>query len=103
MAYSLHVTEHAQDLLDDLVYHLLNRLCNRQAAGHLVDMIDSIYDRLEDNPMQFPVSKDQYLAAKGYREAIVPQMDYVVIFSVQDHVVNVVGIFHQLEDYRHKA
>lgn len=35
-------------------------------------------------------------------EAVVPQLDYVVIFDVRAEVVNVVGVFHQLESYQSK-
>ena len=40
MAYKLNVTEHADELLDNLVYHLVNRLKNKQAARHLLDSIE---------------------------------------------------------------
>ena len=29
-------------------------------------------------------------------------MNYIIIFDVSDHVVNIVGIFHQLENYQNK-
>ena len=61
MAYKLNITERADELLDNLVYHLIYRLKNKQAAKHLLDCID-----------------------------------------VRDDVVNVVGIFHQLENYQNK-
>ena len=102
MAYKLIVTEHADELLDNLVYHLLYRLKNQPAAKHLLDGIEHIYSRLEENPRQFPPSRDTYLANKGYHEAIVPHMDYTVIFSISTDIVNVVGIFHQLENYQAK-
>lgn len=103
MAYKLIITEHAVELLDKLVYHLLYHLRNEQVAKHLLDEIDRIYDRLEDNPYQFPESKDTYLKKKGYREAIVTQMNYTVIFSINADYVDVVGVFHQLEEYRNKV
>ena len=102
MAYKLNVTEHADELLDNLVYHLIYRLKNEQAAEHLLDSIDVIYDRLEVNPFQFSECRDAYLAKKGYREAVVPQMNYVVVFSIDGNVVNVLGFFHRLENYSHK-
>ena len=102
MAYKLVISEHADELLDNLVYYLLYRLKSEQAARHLLDGIDGIYDRLETNPFQFPLSRDIYLANKGYHEAVVPQMHYVVIFDVRVEVVNVVGVFHQLENYQSK-
>ena len=75
MVYKLNVTEHADELLDNLVYHLIYHLKNIQAAKHLLDCIDVIYDRLEVNPFQFTECIDLYLAKKGYREAVVPQMN----------------------------
>lgn len=102
MDYKLVISEHADELLDNLVYYLLYRLKSEQAARHLLDGIDGIYDRLETNPFQFPLSRDAYLANKGYHEAVVPQMDYIVIFDVREDTVKVVGFFHQLENFQSK-
>ena len=102
MAYKLNVAEHADELLGNLVYHLIYRLKNVQAAKHLLDGVGNVYDRLETNPEQFPTSRDPMLAQRGYREAVVPQMDYVIVFDIKSDVVNVVGIFHQLENYQGK-
>lgn len=70
MAYKLNVTEHANELLDNVVHHLIYRLKNKQAAKHLLDGIDGIYDRLEVNPYQFLECRDACIAKKGYREAV---------------------------------
>ncbi len=102
MAYKLNVTQNAGELLDNIVYHLIYRLKNKQAAKHLLDSIDAVYDRLVINPFQFSECRDAYLAKKGYREAVVPQMNYIIIFDVREDVVNIVGIFHQLENYPNK-
>ena len=50
-----------------------------------------------------PLSRDAYLASKGYHEAIVPQMEYIVVFSMKADIANVVGIFHQQENYQRKV
>ena len=71
MAYKLVISEHADQLLDQLIFHLIYRLKNEQAAKHLLDELDRIYDRLEDNLKQFHLSRDRYLAKRGYREAVV--------------------------------
>lgn len=63
MAYELIVTEHADELLDNLVRHLLAQQKNDQAARHLLDEIENVADA---------------------------------------NIVNVVGIFHQLENYQRK-
>lgn len=99
MAYKLVVTERADKLLDNILRYLIYQLKNEQAATHLLDEMKSIYDRLEENPLQFPLSRDTYLSSKGYHEAIIGQMNYTIVFSIKADVVNIVGIFHQLENY----
>lgn len=103
MAYNLVVTEKAEDLLDNLIYHLIYGLKNDQAAVHLLDRIGRIYERLEENPFHFPGSTDVNLLRMGYREAVLTEMDYVITFRVDKSSVYVVGIFHQLENYRKKV
>ena len=44
MDYKLILTEKAEELLDNLIYHLVYRLKNTQAAVHLFDNIDRICD-----------------------------------------------------------
>ena len=85
MGYKLVISEYADELLNNLL-----------------EGIDKIYDRLETNPFQFPLSSDNYLANKGYHEAVVSQMDYIVVFDIKVDVVNAVGVFHQLENYQDK-
>lgn len=102
MTYKLAVTEHADELLDSILCYLIYQLKNGQAAIHFLDEVKNIYDRLEENPLQFPISRDTYLANRGYREAVIGQMNYTMVFSVRADVVNIVGIFHQLENYREK-
>ena len=102
MAYRLNITEHANDLLDNILYYLVSQLKNKQAAKHLMDEIDNVYNRLEENPLQFPPSRDTYLANKGYHEAIIGQMNYTIVFSIRADIVNILGIFHQLENYQKK-
>ncbi len=46
MAYKLVISEHADELLDNLVYYLLYRLKGLQAARHLLDGIDGISENI---------------------------------------------------------
>lgn len=102
MIYNLIITDRAKELLDELVCHLIYRLKNEGAASHLFDGIEKIYDRLEENPYQFPDSKDPYLKHMGYKEAVVTDMNYILIFKIEGNGVYVLGIFHQLENYGNK-
>ncbi len=58
---------------------------------------------MQGNPFQIPESTDVNLLRMGYREAVLTEMDYVIIFRVSESSVYVVGIFHQLENYRKKV
>lgn len=102
MGYRLKVTEHAEELLSDLVYYLIYHLKNEHAAAHLFDEIEKIYIRLEENPYQFPKSRDTYLNRLEYREAVLTDMDYVIVYRIEEDHIYVLGIFHQLENYRRK-
>ena len=102
MGYRLIITDRAEELLDGLVNYLLYKIKSQQAAIHLVDNIERLYDRLEENPLQFPLSKDTYLLHKGYREAVLPDMNYILIFKIEGTNVYVLGVFHQLEQYKRK-
>ena len=102
MAYKLIVTEYADKLLDNILHYLIYQLKNEQAAVHLLDEMKKIYDRLEENPLQFPISNDTYLASKGYHEAVFGKMNYTIVFGIGADVVNIVGIFHQTENYQKK-
>ena len=103
MSYRLIITDRAEELLDDLVNYLLYKIKNQQAAIHLLDNIERLYDRLAENPMQFPFSMDTHLLHRGYREAVLPDMNYVLIFKIEGSNVYVLGVFHQLEQYRKKV
>lgn len=102
MSYKLNITENADELLDHLVYYLIHRLKNKQAARHLLDGIDRIYDYLIENPYQYPLCTDYYLAKKNYRNAIIPQMNYIIVYEIKNDEVNILGIFHQLENIKEK-
>ena len=102
MAYRLIITERTEELLEQLVNYILYKFRNEQAARHLLDGIEQLYDRLQDNPYQFADCRDSFLKSKGYKEAIVKNVDYILIFRIEGNVVYVLGIFHQLENYKNK-
>lgn len=66
MAYRLIITERAEELLEQQVNYILYKFRNEQAARHLLDGIEQLYDRLEDNPYQFADCRDSFLKSKGY-------------------------------------
>ena len=100
MAYNLIVTDHADSLIDSLTFYLLNNLHNPDVALHFIDGLENVYARLEENPFQFPESNDDFLQRRGYREALVPERDYRVVFRIEEpSTIYIVGVFHTLENY----
>lgn len=104
MAYKLINAPEYDQRLEERVEYLAETKANPQAASHLLDEVESVYDRLEDNPLQFHYSDDPFLARRGYRKVIVGDMQYVMLFIVDEKRKNVYieGFFHQLEDYGNK-
>lgn len=102
MGYRLIITERATELLDHLVYHLLYRFKSKQAADHFLHEVSKIYDRIESNPFQFPLCRDTYLKRKEYRVAVLSQMNYIIIYKIQENDVIIMGIFHEQEQYEEK-
>ena len=102
MDYNLFISERADQLFENCLRYLIYKLKNEQAAVHFLNETEKIYDRLRRNPYQFPQSRDLYLQRQGYREAVYGEMDYLIIFRIEDRTVYVLGVFHQLEEYRKK-
>ena len=104
MIYNLIITERAEELLDHILYYIINQLKNPQAAGNLMDEIEHVYENLESSPKMYAFSEDTFLKSKGYRKAVVPHYDYVVIFRIEEETksVYIVGLFHDLELYKYK-
>ena len=99
MAYELQIAERANEQIDRLTVYLVNNLQNVEAAKHFLDCLDDIYTRLEENPYQFSLSTDSFLRRQGYRDALMTEMRYRVIFRIDGQTVYVVGVFHTLEKY----
>lgn len=103
MAYKLIIADRANDLIDSQVYYIINKFRSPKAAAHLLDGISAVYDQLEENPYQFADSKDGFLRRRGYKEALIPEMQYKMIFRIDQNTVYIVGVFHDLEDYPAKV
>ena len=55
--------------------------------------------------MQFPLCEDFLLKRREYRKAALTEMSYVLIYRVEEETktVYVLGIFHDLENYKNKV
>lgn len=104
MKYNIVITERVEEMLDHILYYVFNQLKNPQAAGNLIAEIEHVYDNFEYNPKMYAYSDDTLLKSRGYRKAVVPHYDYVIIFRINEVTTSVyiVGFFHDLELYTNK-
>ena len=102
MAYKLIVTERADEQIERLTAYLIIKLKNTDAATLFLDELETIYNHLEENPFQFSEGREEYLFLRGYREAVFQQMNYRVVFRIDEMTVYILGVFHTLEDYGRK-
>ena len=102
MAYNLITTDEMDELLDNCISYLLNKLKNEQAAKHLLSGVDKVYDKLEDDPYISRESQDPFMKSLQYREAKVPEMDYMIVYKVVETEVYILGIFNTRENYSEK-
>ena len=104
MKYKLIITDRAEELLDHILYYIMNQLKNPGAAGRFMSETEHVYDNLEHSPEIYPYSDDTFLRSREYRKAVVPHYDYVIIFRIdkESNTVYIVGFFHNLELYKDK-
>jgi plasmid stabilization system protein ParE len=69
MKYKLTITERAEELLDHILYYIINQLKNPQAAVNLIAEIELVYGNLENNPKMYAYSDDTFLKSRGYQKA----------------------------------
>lgn len=104
MQYKLIITERGSELLDNIIKYIINKLKNPQAAGNLLAEIEHVYDNLEWNPEIYAYSEDLFMKSRGYRKAVIPHYDYVIIFRIDEEIntIYIMGYFHDLELYKNK-
>ena len=100
--YTLEITASAERDLDEITDYVSNTLLNPPAALAILDEFDRVSETLEDNPDIFPLCSDSNLAELGYRKAIVRA--YILVYEIVEstHVVRVLRIFHESENYSNK-
>jgi len=99
MAYKIDQSaESIQDFFGILDY-LTETLFSSAAANHFSNELETCYTRLRDNPLIYPLCRDEVLAAKGLRLA--PVMRYLVFYTVDGaaEIVQIHRIFYGARNY----
>ena len=85
--------------LDSILSCLINELYNPQAAGNLLDEIESAYDALAENPESYELCRNERLANLEYRKVMVG--NYLMIYQYDSALdeINVLRFFHESQNY----
>lgn len=97
--YDVKTTQRAKDHFRGHIGYIIHRLRNPDAAWKLRDALDEAVMELEDHPETAPFCADPALHAYGYRKKLIPGTRYLCICRIDDDVVWIEGIYHELQDY----
>ena len=94
-------TSSIQDFFGILDY-LTENLFSPTAARRFSNKLETCYNHLINNPLIYPICRDETLAAKGFRLA--PVMRYIVFYTVDEEkeIVRIHRILHGRMDYTHQ-
>jgi plasmid stabilization system protein ParE len=83
----------------EIYRYIADELQNPVAAARRVELIDAAIRTLEKDPARFPLVRDDYLAAKGYRMVVVK--NHLVFFIVREDVefVSVMRVIYGRRDW----
>ncbi len=80
MRYGIEITEAAQGDFDNIYLYISKTLCNKQAAGRLIALLDKNIRSLADVPERYPLANDEYLRKIGVRFIVVK--NYIIFYTV---------------------
>jgi len=100
MSYSLSITDLAEEDILASVTYIADVFKNPVAANNLLDEIESCEKILEETPNIYPFVRDEYLARKGVRYAVIK--NYLLFYTVDedDKTVNVVRFLHGRRNWK---
>ena len=99
MAFKLEITDSAYKDLDGILSYLEESLFATSAALRFADKLEECYKRILGYPRLYPMCRNENIAARGFRCAVV--MRYVVFYTVDDvkAVIHIQRIIHGTMDY----
>jgi len=99
MVYRIQHTASAKQDIADILAYLKSTLYSPAAARHFNRKLSACYRLISNNPLIYPVCRDEALSAKGFHFALV--MRYILFFTVEDErkTVLIRRVLHGSMDY----
>ena len=89
------VSPAAERDLDSILSYLVGKLCNPQAAGNLLDEVDSAYGTVQTVSEAVEVCRDQRVRDLGYRKVMVGSYLLIYEYDSDFDAVNVLRFFYE--------
>jgi plasmid stabilization system protein ParE len=91
-AYSLRVTEHASQNIDNIIGYIAYIRHEPLNAIRVGDEIFKTIDRIQKNPLAFRACEEIPTKNKIYRKAVC--LSWLIIFKINPHEIVILGIVH---------
>lgn len=102
MDYKVIFTENAMEDMDSIVEYLLFHFRNKQAANHFIDSVENGKFVLSNSAESFQLCLNPRLRSKEYRRLNLDKTKYFLLYRIENSIVFIDGIYHQLQDYENK-
>ena len=102
MDYKIVVTAEAQEDLNQFIQYLLFAKKNKQAAKNVLDDFEYTIKKLKYVASSLKVCDNTRLQSLGYSRINFQQHRYFMLYRIENDVVYVDDIFHELQDYENK-
>lgn len=99
MDYEVILTIPAKAQLDHIIEYVLSKYENTQAALGIMDDAEETKYRLSHVAGGLKLCEDPRLHSLGYRTIHFKRHRYFMLYRIQDDVVFVDAIYHDLQDY----
>ena len=102
MDYKVVVTQDAEEDLDNYVRYLLYEKKSMQAARNVLDDFEATKESLKYVAESLKLCDNPRLKELGYRRINFLNHRYFMLYRIDENVVFIDNIFHDLQDYENK-
>ena len=102
MDYKVVVTAEAEEDLNQFIQYLLLAKKNKQAAKNVLDDFEDTVELLKHVAGSLKTCDNPRLQSLGYHRINFQKHRYFMLYRIEDDVVYVDDIFHELQDYENR-
>lgn len=102
MDYKVIVTAEAEADLEQFIQYLLFVKKNEQAAKNVLDDFEDTVEKLKSVAGSLKLCENPRLRMLGYHRINFIRHRYFILYRIEDDIVYVDDIFHELQDYENR-